>query len=307
MANDLIPFGQELDEAIETSGLDSEQRTSIKKKLDEIIRYTPKVGIFGDTGVGKSSLCNALFGKEIAKISDVEACTREAQEIFLRGQSGKGGIVLLDMPGIGEDPEHHKEYMALYEKHLPDLDLLLWAFKADDRKYESSLDAYKKLFPTGKGKKPVIFAITQAEKIDPFREWNMEQHQPGDRQKDSLDRRAADIAKRFGFDTTADIIAISAEESYQLVELMDKIIEVLPKEKKFSFAREAQPSILSEESKVAAKRGILDSIKETVSNVWESYGDTLKETVSDVWESYGDTFKKIAETAVMLWLKKKLK
>ena len=65
----------------------SESPEEIKKKKEKILReikaeisrirnYSPKVAIFGDTGVGKSSLCNALFGKDIAEISDVEACTR---------------------------------------------------------------------------------------------------------------------------------------------------------------------------------------------------------------------------------------
>ena len=36
--------------------------------------YVPKIGVFGVTGVGKSSLCNALFGSDVAVISDVVAC-----------------------------------------------------------------------------------------------------------------------------------------------------------------------------------------------------------------------------------------
>lgn len=73
---------------------------AIKAEISRIRNYTPKVAVFGDTGVGKSSLCNALFGKEIAEISDVEACTRKPQEILLSGSDA--GITLIDVPGIGE-------------------------------------------------------------------------------------------------------------------------------------------------------------------------------------------------------------
>ena len=59
----------------------------IKAEISRIRNYTPRVAVFGDTGVGKSSLCNALFGKEIAEISDVEACTRATLEILLSGVS----------------------------------------------------------------------------------------------------------------------------------------------------------------------------------------------------------------------------
>lgn len=39
----------------------------IKAEISRIRSYTPKVAVFGDTGVGKSSLCNALFGKKLLK------------------------------------------------------------------------------------------------------------------------------------------------------------------------------------------------------------------------------------------------
>jgi predicted GTPase len=33
---------------------------AILDKIEQTRNYTPKVGIFGNSGVGKSSLCNAL-------------------------------------------------------------------------------------------------------------------------------------------------------------------------------------------------------------------------------------------------------
>lgn len=77
------------------------KKDELRRELNRIRKYTPKIGVFGDTGVGKSSLCNALFGQDIAQISDVEACTREPQEILVSNENG-GGIVLVDVPGVGE-------------------------------------------------------------------------------------------------------------------------------------------------------------------------------------------------------------
>ncbi|VFS46840.1 tRNA modification GTPase TrmE [Budvicia aquatica] len=44
----------------------------------------PVIGIMGKTGVGKSSLCNALFQADISPVSDVTACTRGALRFRLQ-------------------------------------------------------------------------------------------------------------------------------------------------------------------------------------------------------------------------------
>ena len=247
----------------------------IKNKIDQIKNYTPKVGVFGNSGVGKSSLCNALFGKEVAKISDVEACTRKPQEIFLSQTDGQGGINLVDVPGIGEDPEHHKEYIKLYVSLASELDLILWCIKADDRNYASGLDAYKKVAAQNP-KLPVIFVVTQTDKINPHKEWNFDKKEPGPTQKNNIVVKEHDVSKRFEV-PTGNIISISSEEKFNLVELVDLVVEVLPNEKKYSFAREAKEENLSEKSRASAEKGTWDSIKEWAGEQWESIKNPVKE------------------------------
>ena len=120
----------------------------IKEKVQELRTYTPKVGVFGVTGVGKSSLCNALFGKEVSPVSDVAACTREPQEIFIG--SDNQGIKLIDVPGVGETIERDAEYFELYKQLAPELDLIIWVIKADDRAFAIAEKAYKEIFETEK-------------------------------------------------------------------------------------------------------------------------------------------------------------
>ena len=113
---------QDFFEKLEANGVKttSAQRKQINERLSKVINYEPRIGVFGKTGVGKSSLCNALFGKDICPISDVQACTRSPQEIILN-MDGQG-IKLIDVPGVGESSERDEEYGKLYSTLLPELD-----------------------------------------------------------------------------------------------------------------------------------------------------------------------------------------
>ena len=269
----------------------------INAELNRVRNYTPKVGIFGDTGVGKSSLCNALFGKDIAKISNVEACTRHPQEILV-GDKGKGGIVLVDVPGVGEDPARHKEYIELYKSLVPNLDLVLWAIKSDDRKYLSAIDVYNEVLLPSIQKCPVVFVITQADKIEPYREWNINENKPGPNQEKNIALKANDISSRFNIPTNK-IIAISSSDGYTLVDLVARVVEVLPNEKKYSFTREAKEENVSEEAARNAEKGVFDHIKEYAGKAW----DAVKDVVVPVIVESATKVVKHAAKAVVSWFK----
>jgi hypothetical protein len=250
----------------------------IKEEITKIRTYVPKVAIFGDTGVGKSSLCNALFGKDIARISDVEACTREPQEVLIQNQNGNGGINLIDVPGVGEDPARHSEYLKLYKSLLPELDLIIWAIKADDRKYASAIDVYEKILEPNLKNCPVIFVITQVDKIEPYRDWDLDNNKPGKKQEESIIRKINDISSRFNTPTNK-IIAISSNDKYNLVDLVNKVVEVLPNEKKSSFVREAKEENISEEAVKNSEKGLWDSITETFGDVIDSVKDVVVDVI----------------------------
>lgn len=274
---------------------------AILDKIEQTRTYTPKVGIFGNSGVGKSSLCNSLFGKNVAKISDVEACTREPQSIFIG--SGKTGIELIDLPGIGEDPARHKEYVALYKSLAPELDLVLWIIKADDRNYASGLDAYQQIFGKRKGL-PIVFVITQTDKTNPSKEWDWGKFTPSEKQISNIAIKERDVSRRFDI-SAKNIISVAVSEDdpnekYNVVELVDLIVEVLPNEKKFSFARETKEDNVSSQSREKAERGVWDSIKDFAGDAW----DSVKEEVAKRLMSSAPVVFVAAAKTVYGWFKK---
>ena len=219
---------------IEAQGVQipAELKQSIQRRIKEISGYIPKVGVFGKTGVGKSSLCNALFGQDICSISDVQACTRNPQEVLLTiGNSGQG-IKLVDVPGVGEDKKRDNEYDALYKKLIPELDLIFWVFKGDDRANASDEDFYKRLIrPYIDAGKPFLAVINQIDKIEPFREWNEEENAPGVRQLKNIKDKCSHVANFLNL-PVAQVIPVSANERYGLMELVDAIVHALPNDKK---------------------------------------------------------------------------
>ena len=245
----------------------AEIRRKIEEKVKEIRSYTPKVGVFGITGVGKSSLCNALFGKDVAAVSDVAACTREPKEIFV-GSEGVG-IKLVDVPGVGETIERDKEYFALYEKLAPELDLVIWVIKADDRAYAQAEKAYKEILEPNFKNCPVVFVINQVDKLNPLRDWDDINNQPGSEKQKNIDAKIFEVSKAFDV-STKYIETISVAERYNLTKLMDTLVEVLPKEKKYSVVREAVEEVKSVETEAKAEKGVWDTVKEFAGEAWDS-------------------------------------
>jgi len=242
----------------------------------ENLNYQPRIGVFGKSGVGKSSLCNALFGTDICPISDVSACTRSPQEVLLK--MGGKHITLVDVPGVGESSARDEEYGRLYASLLPELDLILWVCKADDRALATDENFYKSVVkPHISGGKPFFFVLNQVDKIEPFREWSVETHESGPSQLKNIDRKVQDIG--IALDVAASkIIPVSAKEKFNLVKLVDEFVRALPTEKQVAVFKEVKAEIRS----YSVHKSLLESI-----------GDTARNVVGDVAEAGLDVTEKV--------------
>jgi uncharacterized protein (DUF697 family)/GTP-binding protein EngB required for normal cell division len=132
-----------------------------KDKAEEIGRFN--LAIFGKTGVGKSTLVNAIFGSEIAKTGIGEPVTR-AEHLYLH-QSGALGV--LDTRGleVGRDNAaliaELRDYLhGMRRKPLADqLHVAWYCVRAGDRRFESTeADFIRALHELGL---PVILVLTQ--------------------------------------------------------------------------------------------------------------------------------------------------
>lgn len=260
--------------------ISDDQQSKIERRINEILNYEPVIGVFGKTGVGKSSLCNSLFGADLCPISDVEACTRETKDVIIQTAGGKG-IKLLDVPGVGESRERDEEYAKLYQKLLPEIDVVLWILKGDDRAYASDEQFYNLIVkPHLEQGKPFFFVLNQVDKIEPFREWNDEMHEPGPVQNMNIEKKASSVADIFKV-PPSKVIPVSANEAYNLTRLVDEMIFAVPAEKKITVCKSVNEAYRSDAAIKQSKESFFDIVGDFASDVV----DIAKDFVSDVFDT----------------------
>ena len=238
--------------------IDPNQKKRITEKITRILKYQPRIGIFGKSGVGKSSLCNALFGQDLCEISDVEACTRKPQDVLLGIGSGQSGIILVDVPGLGETAERDIEYTALYRSLLPELDLVLWILKADERAYSIDQSFYfDQVKPHLDQGKPFLIVLNQIDNIQP-KEWDSVEKRPGPQQIINIQKKKEKVAELFDY-PQSKILEVSAQEKYNLIQLVDEMIYALPPDKKITVLKAVERPYVSAGATNAAYKGVVES------------------------------------------------
>lgn len=153
------------------------------------------IALFGNSGTGKSTLLNTLHGIPIAATDPVMGCTRTPQASMI-DRMNYPNIYVMDMPGLSEDPERHDEYADLYHQHISYVNLVLWTIKADDRSYASNLEVFQRLF-SDYTHIPVVFVITQSDKIGDPEDWDSLNMSPRSVQRQLLEDKKIDIYQRY--------------------------------------------------------------------------------------------------------------
>ncbi len=222
----------------------------ILSRLQQAIHYEPVIGIMGKSGAGKSSLCNALFQQPVCLTSDLTACTREPQRLVLT--VGDRCMTLVDLPGVGETPEHDEEYLALYQNLLAELDLIIWALRADDRARATDIVAHRALLACGADPSRFLFVVTQADCVPPLPEGEVRQALPSAEQCLSLAVVSALVAGQLP--SSFPVMVVSAHTGYNLPGLVELMVHALPLQASSAVYRQLKPEHQPVESDSAVRQ-----------------------------------------------------
>ncbi|AJJ05469.1 GTPase family protein [Yersinia pseudotuberculosis] len=242
-------------------------RQSLINELNQLVTYEPVIGIMGKTGVGKSSLCNALFRSEVCAVNAVEACTRQPQRVRLC--FGSHYLTLIDLPGVGESLQRDGEYRELYRELMPQLDMVLWVLKADDRAFSVEEQFYQAVFAQYSGSiPPVLWILNQVDKTEPAEQWNWSSAQPSAIQIGHIVQKKKAVARQMGI-TESSILPVSVKGRYHLPRLVEAIITRLPKQARSPLVPHLQmgyhtPRIISH-----ARSGFGDAVVDVIERIVE--------------------------------------
>jgi small GTP-binding protein len=224
--------------------------------IQKLIHYEPVIGIMGKTGAGKSSLCNALFQGEVTPVSDVDACTRDV--LRFRLSSGEHSLILVDLPGVGESEQRDKEYESLYRHILPELDLILWVIKADDRAFSVDERFYRRVMTSNQQR--VLFVVNQADKIEPSYEWDATCNTPSPNQSANIEARLESIRQLFL--PHHPVCAVSARTEWNLPAMVETMMRCLPDRATSPLITQLHGRLCSEPVKKQAREGFGDAVGE---------------------------------------------
>lgn len=204
--------------------LPEEIRQKILEHLHGVIHYEPVIGIMGKSGTGKSSLCNAIFQSRICATHPLNGCTRQAHRLTL--QLGARRMTLVDLPGIGETPQHDQEYRELYRQLLPELDLIIWILRADERAYAADIAMHQFLLNEGADPSRFLFVLSHADRVFPAEEWNNQNSTPSRHQELSLATVTARVATLFP--SSFPVLPVAAPVGWNLPAFVSLMIHALP-------------------------------------------------------------------------------
>ena len=135
------------------SQLEPAEAKNLKKELDKMKSKPIKVAVLGQSGVGKSSTVNNLFGAKF-KVSRTGEGTTESNFVgYVDYELPDGSIITVaDLPGYGRKASTDEGYKKMYIDALKGVDIILLIIQANDKAIVDDIEMVQCLYEWSKEK-----------------------------------------------------------------------------------------------------------------------------------------------------------
>ena len=184
---------------------DSEKKQVMDAINSEITERPFRVAVIGQSGVGKSTTLNSVFGLR-NYTSDVAEGTTDIEEKKFAMRDGFS-LSIYDMPGIGYDMDKDAEYEKMYAKILPDCDVIVYIINAHSKDIGEDCrilrDVVLPVCNTNLIKDNLILAFNKIDTIgemqdpnDPELRWNSRENLPTEKLKKAIKVKLSDLTDK---------------------------------------------------------------------------------------------------------------
>lgn len=195
-----------LDKILEKGNVSEDEKKEVTKKIEEEIIERPfRVAVIGQSGVGKSTTLNAVFGLSNYTSSLAEGTSEIVEKVYPMRDGFN--LSLYDMPGLNNDVDKDAKYEEMYKQILPGCDVIVYVVNSHSRDFGEDCRILKEVVlpicSNNQLKDNLILAFNKIDTIgeninpnDPELKWDIVENKPTEKLKKAIKVKLGDITDK---------------------------------------------------------------------------------------------------------------
>lgn len=191
------------DKIFQMGNVSQEDQDQVIDALNKELLEKPfRVAVIGQSGVGKSTTLNSVFGLSNYTSNLAEGTTEIVEKVFPMRDGFS--LSIYDMPGLNNDVDKDLEYETLYKQILPDCDVIVYIINAHSRDFGEDCRILKEIVlpicNDNQVRENLVLAINKIDTIgesidpnDPELQWDAFENLPTPKLKAAIKTKLSDI------------------------------------------------------------------------------------------------------------------